>query len=455
MISIYKYLDNRLERVIIFISGIIVVLVSGCQSFAVTAETSQVDLTAETEVATPAQPDQLPVDTPTPTSTAISEDAPMTLTFWTVEHISPLAEAEASEFVQTSLRVFEQTNPDLKVSLLVKKATGKGGVLDFLRTAREVAPSVLPDVVIINAADLNQAYADNLIQPLDGRLDRSIVRDLLPAARRMGTVQDTLVGVPLGIELEHAVYNTRVFTATPILWTDILSKNTQYLFPAKGVNGLVNDATLSQYFSAGGQFLNDQGVLRIDEQVLRDVLTFYQQAREQGVINSDLLEASTTEELWPFYLQARAGIAHISVRQYLMDRESLVATEFAPVPIQNRTDTPVSMMHGWLLVLITDDIDRQDAALRLIESFLSPTNNATWNRINKSIPTRDTAYQQLAGDDPYWAFLTDQLNTARPEPRFAGYDRIGRIIQQAIEQIIRGEATAEEATATAIDALTQ
>jgi ABC-type glycerol-3-phosphate transport system substrate-binding protein len=112
-------------------------------------------------------------------------------------------------------------------------------------------------------------------------------------------------------------------------------------------------------------------------------------------------------------------------------------------------------MHGWLLALVTPDVTRQLAALDLIETFLSTTNNATWNRLNKSIPTRDTAYQQLARDEPYWAFLAEQLNTARPEPRFVGYDRIGRIIQQVVEQVLRGEATAEEATATAIDALAQ
>jgi len=110
-------------------------------------------------------------------------------------------------------------------------------------------------------------------------------------------------------------------------------------------------------------------------------------------------------------------------------------------------------MHGWVLVLVTEDIARQDMALELMEHFLSTTQNANWNGINKSIPIRDTAYRQLAGDDPYWQFLSEQLNTAQPEPRIAEYDRIGRIMQQAVEQVIRNEATPEEATLTAIDAL--
>lgn len=448
---IYTHKDS----ILIFIAATILIVIVGCQSASSTLEADQARATIEVTGTT--LPNQGPVATASPTSTPtlISAGRPITLTFWTVEPVSPLASNGLGNIFQSSLRLFEQDNPDIRVNTLVKKASGKGGVLDFLRTAREVAPSILPDVVLIDSSELDQAYSDKLIQSLDGRLDRSIVQDLLPAARRMGAVDDTLAGVPLGIELEHTVYNTRIFTTTPILWSDVLSKSARYLFPAKGINGLTNDATLSQYFSAGGQFLNDQGKFKVDERVLREVLDFYQQAHESGTITPTILEAATVEHLWQFYLEGQAGVAQINVRQYLTDRESLSASEFAPVLIRDQTDTPVSVMHGWLLVLVTADVNRQDAALRLIESFLSTSNNANWNRANKSIPIRDTSYQQLAADDPYWLFLTDQLNAARPAPRFIGYDRIGRIIQQAVEQVIRGEATSEGATATAIDALAQ
>ncbi len=452
---LYNYLIHRVGLVIALAAGIVLIATLGCQTSAL--DTDQSTPTTIIEATATSHPVRTPTVevSPTATATATPENLTITLTFWTVEPISPQAEGEAGHFMANSLRAFERANPNVEVELLLKKASGKGGVVDFLRVAKEVAPSILPDVAIMNAIDLDQAYNDGLIQPLDGRLDRSIVQDLLPAARKMGTINDKLVGVPIGLEMEHVVYNTLIFTTTPMLWTDVLSSNTQYLFPAKGVNGLVNDATLSQYFSAGGEFLDDQGVPKIDEAILRNVLDFYQQALENKIIDPQILEASTPEELWPIYLEARAGIAHISVRQYLTDRELLNNSVFAAVPVQSEEHTPVSINHGWALVLVTDDISRQKAALNLIEWFLSTRNNVAWNSINKSIPTTGTAYQQLAGDDPYWAFLAEQLNTARLQPDFADYDRVGRIIQQAIEQVISGEATPEEATATAIDALTQ
>jgi ABC-type glycerol-3-phosphate transport system substrate-binding protein len=434
--------------------SIILIAAVGCQSATQTGQINQVSPIVEA-TATPR-----PLKTPTiaatltVTTTTAPENGAITLTFWTVEEISPWAEGELGNFMASTLRAFEVRNPDIEVKVLLKKASGKGGILDFLRTAKEVSPSVLPDVAIMNATELNQAYSAGLIQTLDNRLDRPIVQDLLPAARKMGTVNERLVGVPLGLEMEHTVYNTAIFTATPVLWTDVLSRNTGYLFPAKGTNGLVNDATLSQYFSAGGAFHNDQGALRIDDQILRDVLNFYHQALENQIIDASILEAATTEELWPTYLDGKAGLTQISVRQYLTDRSSLNNSVFAPLPVQGEQDTPVAVTHGWALVLVTDDINRQRAALPLIEWFLSTSNNATWNNLNKSIPTRDTAFQQLAGDDPYWVFLTEQLNTAQPQPGFTGYDQIGRIFQQAVEQVIRGEATPDEAAATAVDALT-
>ena len=441
--------------IVAIVSGAGLVFASGCQSSATTVVNDQNLSSIE---ATPTiQLGRTPTVqiAPTPTLTNTVEDVPITLTFWTVEEVSSMAEGELGDFFQASIGNFEQTNPDIEVEILIKKASGKGGVTDFLRTAGEVAPSVLPDIAIMDATDLNQAHTDNLIQILDGRLDRSIVQDLLPAARRMGTVDESLVGVPLGLEMEHTVYNTRTFTSTLVLWTDVLSASTGYAFPAKGINGLVNDATLSHYFSVGGELLDGQGLPKIDEQALRDVLSFYQQAHELGIIDASVLEASTVEELWPIYLEAEASLAQISVRQYLTDRDLLTTSAFGPLPIQEPSDIPTSVMHGWVLVLVTDEVNRQEAALSLMEFFLSTDQNADWNEINKSIPIRDTAYQQLAGDDPYWAFLSEQLKTARPEPNFLEYDRVGRIIQQAVEQVIRAEATANEATITALDALTQ
>jgi ABC-type glycerol-3-phosphate transport system substrate-binding protein len=454
MTNIKQCCEKWWPRVIVLL-GIAATMfwITGCQSSAGEA-TVTVD---PTRTATRVANTPTPVDLVTPTPTSTPEGDPLQLTFWTVESISSLANDEAAAFFDQTIAAFERSNPNVDVDVLVKKQGGKGGALDFLRTASGVAPAVLPDVVIINAADLPPTSGERLIQPLDGKLDRSIVQDLLPAARRVGTVDDELMGVPLGIEMEHTVNNTAIITGTPLLWTDILSKNSVYLFPARGVNGLVNDVSLSHYLSSGGQLLDDESPPRpkLDEQPLQEVLAFYEAMREKQLIDDSLLDAATTAEVWPVYLNGGVGLSQVGVREYLTDRDKLFASVPAALPVAREDDTSVGIMHAWVLVLVTpdDDVVRQDAALRLLESFLAVSTNADWNEINNSIPVRGESYQRLAGDDPYWEFLTIQLNTAQPEPRFEGYDRVGRIFQQAIEQVIRGEETADEATQTALDEL--
>jgi multiple sugar transport system substrate-binding protein len=431
----------------------VVPVVSACQFMPASSTTSPTVEPTPAAALPAATVESLP--TPAAAATATPEDAPITLTFWTIESISPEAEGPPGDFIGNTLRAFERSQPNVDVNVLLKKPSGKGGMVDFLRTAKPVAPTVLPDVAIINAVDLPQAFADGLIQPLDGRLDRSVVQDLLPAARVMGTVTDRLAGVPLGLEMQHTVYNTTVFTATPVLWSDVFTKNTRYLFPAKGINGLVNDATLSQYFSAGGALLDDQDKPSIDDQALLTVLKLYRQGVENGAIDPAILEASAIDDLWPFYLKGSIGMAQVSVNQYLTDRDQLVRSAFGPPPVLNETRKPAAITRGWVLVLVTNDPGRQNAALNLIEWFLSVNNNAAWNQINLSIPSRGSSFQQLAGNDPYWVFLSEQLNTARPQPGFSGYDRLGRIIQQAVQEVVSGESSPEDAVAAAQDALRQ
>jgi ABC-type glycerol-3-phosphate transport system substrate-binding protein len=263
---------------------------------------------------------------PTVVTTEPEEEAALTLTVWTIEPISADAEGEAGAFINNSLRNFQRTHEDIDVNVILRKPSGKGGALDFLRTSSNVAPTILPDIVILNATDLNHAYTEELVQSLDGKLDRSIVQDLLPAARKVGTVDGNLVGVPLGLEMEHTVYNTGTFTAPLVLWSDVLSSNTRYAFPAKGVNGLVNDTTLSFYFSSGGTLVDDQGNPTIDERVLRNVLEFYQTAVENEIIDQF---GVTFENL----------VLDFGGSLYLDDNDDITATPFCKYGVKRPGDS--------------------------------------------------------------------------------------------------------------------
>ena len=373
------------------------------------------------------------------------------LTMWTVEPVSPQAEGAAGRTFANGLHVFEETYHDVSVTVVLKNVSGKGNVLDYLRTASQVAPSILPDVVVLDTVDLASAAHAGIIAPLDDLASPLLTKDLLPAALRAGTVDGQLMGVPFEMDVEHLIYNTNKITAAPISWTDVVSSNVIYVFPAKGRNGLVNDAFLIQYLALGGRLRDDEGRLLLDEQPLRAVLDYYRQGEQMGVVPASVLDVGSPDDVWPAYLSAKVGMTHVNSHRFLTDRSVLHSTQFADIP--TRDGIPLAIGRGRVLAIVAHDPDRQAMAMRLIEWLMSPDSNATWNQSTAHLPTRYTAFNLLANNDPYWLFLQHQLEIAVPPPAFAGYDQVGRVLQQAVVEVMTGEATPEAAAAAAVAAV--
>ncbi len=335
---------------------------------------------------------------------------------------------------------------------MLKNESGKGSVTDFLRTASQAAPGALPDIVVLDSVDLGQVARAGLIIPLDELISPSLVADLLPAARTTGTVDDQLVGIPFELDVEHLIYNTNKVSATPMVWTDVISANTPYVFPAKGSNGLVNDAFLIQYLALGGRLQDEDGHPVLDEQTLRTVLGYYSQGIAESVIPPDVLTIGAPDDVWATYVSAEVGIAHVNSHRFLSDRSVLRSTQFASIPTQD--GTPLTVARGRILAVVASDPNRQAAAARLIEWLVAADNNAAWSRATNYLPTRYAAFNLMGDSDPYWPFLRRQLEVAVPPPAFPEYDKIGRVLQQAVIEVVSDEATPEEATTAALDAIT-
>lgn len=413
------------------------------------------EMSLQTPTTTPTvSPTPTPTSTPnvtaTPTPTAANDSS---LVIWTVEAISPMAEGETGKAMRELIRSFEVSYPEIEVKVILKKESGRGSVLDFLRTAGPVAPSIMPDVVILNNSEIPIAREEGLIKPLDARLSQDMVEDLVPVAREACTVDDRLVGVPFQLDVEHLVYNTNRITTTPTVWTDVLSSSIKYAFPAKGQGGLVNDAFLIQYLSLGGKLHDDEGNPRLDLQPLQEALEYYRRGADAGVFPPTVLEATTTDYFWPTYLEVGVDATHVKSSFYLANREMLQNSKAAPIPTKDGELFTVA--RGWSIAMVTEVPSRQQKAVRFIQWFVAPDNNAYWSTAAMKLPTRYAAYSLLGEDDEYWQFTLKQLEIATPIPAFHGYDRIGRVLQQAVQEVLSGESTPEEAATAAVEAAGQ
>lgn len=407
---------------------------------------------------TAAPPPEEPTPTPvvaTPTSApttpeAIPTPSIITLTLWTVEDVSPLAQDASGQVMAQQLETFAADHPDIAVEYILKKPYGKGGILNFLLTASAAAPAVLPDVVVIDPQELGDAARAGVLQPLGEWLAPDVQSDLFPFALEVGRFSDQLMGVQFTADVEHVVYNTSIIEAPPQTWTDVLTREARYIFPAGGRDGTVNDATLIQYMALGGQLADDEGQPSLDPALLAQVLQFYADGRRRDIVPPAVLDYETLDDCWPIYLSAQVAMSNISSHRYLTDRGLLQSTGFVPVP--TRDGNVVALSRGWSVAMVTADPVRQAAVAHLLEWLLSPDNNAAWNQAANHLPTRRAALDTLGTTDDYYPFVRRLLEQARYRPMTA-YPTVGKALQHAVQDVLTGKATPSEAATAAAEAM--
>ena len=343
----------------------------------------------------------------------------------------------------------------MRVQVERKARYGKGGLLDFLRSAQPVAPSVLPDLVALDVAELEEAVAAGVLQPLAPILDDSVTGNLYPFAKEAGQFDGQLYAVQFLSDFDHAVYLPAQVDEPPGQWSDILARQMPYLFalgsPQGGASGRATEdlshAVLGQYLSAGATFGTDRRLL-LEAQPLLNLLTFYEDGVQAGLIPPGAQELSDGEAVWGVFSQGKVPLACASARRYWTGNATLNAG-FASAP--GMTGPAAAIAGGWALAVVTSDPQRQRAAAELIAWLLKPENASAWSTATGWLPTSPEAVQAL-GDGPYPDFLDTELAAARGLPIGSDSAASAARIQAAILSVVNGEADAEAATEAAMNA---
>ncbi len=386
---------------------------------------------------------------PTPTATPWPGPLMVTLTLWLPEELSPYGEEEGAELLAGRLADFGAAHPDLQVQAIVKKSHGRGGLLDFLRTASVAAPSVLPDLVVLDEADWQVAARAGLLQPLDGLIPPDQEADLFPFAIALGRVDETTFGLPLAVELHHLAYSPALLSAPPVSWSDVLSAGQPLFFPAAGQNGIADDFTFIQYLGAGGRLRDEKGNPTLEEEPLTAVLDFYARAAETGVISPLLALSLGSVEECQDRLQEEGGLAVVGSRWFWREGERIAE----PGPIPTRDGRPVALAEGWVLALVTANPEQQQRAMTLVAWLLEPGWYGAWTQSIGYLPVTRSGLAGWTVSAERREVLSGILAGAReplPQPL---RERLGPLLQTALEAILRGRQSPAEAAARAVQSL--
>lgn len=417
-----------------FLALLILVALVGC----VAAETPTPEATPLPSPTVAKSPTPSPSPYTTPPSTT-------TLTLWTTEALMPSPDTPTGQVMEGIYKAFQEAHPDIAIQFVPKRPYGKGGILDFLLTASAVAPQTLPDLVTIDLSQVELLAGKEILKPWEGLIPEEMADDLFPDIRQVGSRDDQLIALPFQVDIEHLVYSPSLVESPPRNWDELQGQEATYAFPAGGEEGAVNDSFLIQYLALGGSLVDEEGNPDLDEAILAQVLEFYREGYEAGYISPSVLDLKSLDDSWALFKEGGVAMANVSSQHFLRE-----GTEVAYAPLPTKNGTEATMARCWAFLLLTPDPGRQRAAADFVQWFLAPENLTAWARASGHMPSSRSALRQAVEDAAYRVFARRQLGAVYFRP---SNEDIALALQQAIVDVLSGNATPQEAAEQAVKTL--
>jgi multiple sugar transport system substrate-binding protein len=442
--KLYQASDNRQRLLPHWAIGVIlfVLLISGAGCSSSDSQTPTLSLPTHTLTPTSLVVENVATPTPQP----VEPGTPITLTMWLPPEMAQSANTPGNTLYQLN-EAFVQSNPDSRLVVVPKAAYGPGGIANLVSTTQPVMPGRLPDVIAFDTAELHRLMGGSLLIPLDDLIASSVWDDLFPFAVQAVTVGEQRMAVPFQVDITFLAYDSFAISDPPRLWEQ-LEPGHKYLFPV-GEGASSADAFLIQYLARGGTLVRNNGQPYLDSIVAAEVLQQFQRAVQFGVVPSQGRNLSTLEECWNAYLRGDAHAVNVGSWLYQRDRAKSPQTLYASIPTADGTPATIARSWGW--AILTQDPKKQQMAVDYILSTLHPETLSSWSAETRHLPPYRSTLSLAIGDPTYREFIEQQLEHAYPYPNLEYYDQIQEVIIRAIDDVLDGVVSPEQA---AVDAAT-
>lgn len=336
---------------------------------------------------------------PTPTVTVTSSPAaalepqgtttppgPVTLRVWVPPQFDPAFGTRAGNLFQERLDEFGSRRPGVRVEVRVKAVDGPGGLLDSLTAASAAAPLALPDLIALPRAMLEAAALKGLLHPFEGVTTVMEDPDWYEYSRQLARLQSSTFGLPFAGDALILVYRPAVIAAPPIDWPAALQTTGPLVFSAADQQALF---TIALYQAAGGEIRDDQGRPFLDANVLAQVLAFYQEAEQAGLMPYWLTQYQSDNQVWEAFLENRTDLVVTWASRFLTDL--LADTAVAPIPTTNGTS--FTLATGWVWALAAPKPEHQLLSAQLAEFLTESSFLAEWTEAAGYLPPRPSALE--------------------------------------------------------------
>lgn len=379
------------------------------------------------------------------------------LSLWWPDILAPTDRAEVTETLNQQISAFIDNQDELiDFHFRIKRYTNEqGGLMPTLRATSGVATGALPDLTLIRRSDLLTAVDAGLIYPIDGLMSASIIGNLYPSALELGQVGGMLYGLPYMLDVQHMIYTQQALDKigdTPLTsFEDVLADGLSIIMPTRRTLGL-NLTFYAQYTHAlNNTFTTPEELLPVNQPALETVLTFYENAFEQGLVDSSLLEYINISDYSSFMLNDdRFDTALVTSTMYLTQRYN-GRDDLHAFSIPTHDGDATGILNGWMWVVTTANPERQALVGEFINWMMDTTRQAEFANLTRTLPSQQPALYLTDSDympiDTYHAILSNAI-VALPD---SFSNLTVRTLQNAFIQVLSGETGASDATESAIE----
>ncbi len=324
---------------------------------------------------------------------------------------------------------------------------------DFNRTLQQsAAGGEIPDVALINAFDTGQMADAGIIEDISSYADEWGEKDAYyPTGWETGQVDGATYGIPHLADDYALYYNEDVLEEAgvepPTTWDELekaaeavaSSGAASYGLAVAGVEGAEGATSiLLRALAAGGDlatFGDDAGVAALES---------FDRIVESGGMSEGFLTWNEDDAMAAFTNgEAAMAINSASAATVVDENAPDMNWSVAPIPAD---ETSATFLSAENLTIGAGSPDA-DAAWDLIEWLQQPEVLEEYLPERNKLPARD----DVAIDDPTRQVFADQLEVAwAPDAELAPHSNEAlTLIQQAMQQVISGSASPEEAAASA------
>jgi len=389
--------------------------------------------------------------TPLPTTELTAVPAP-SLKIWWPEALAPVDRADVTNLLDEQIGEFvggSDTPTDIEFRL--RRYDDVGGIIATLQAASEVAPGALPDLTLIRREDLVSLAQAGLIYPLEGFVASAIIGNLYDSALELGQIDGRIYGLPYTLDaLVMAYQNLENQPVAGWSFVDILEREQDFRFPARRIN-TVNNTFLLQYLDAGGTLPEPGQEMILDADALLAVLQFYERAYALGLVDETVFDYGQPQEYQTELATGEIDAALLHASTYFAMRDSGTPLFMDTVPTVS--GEPTTLVTGWMWVLTTNNADRRALAMSFVNWMMETNRQRTYTQALNALPSQRQALQRMDGQRMDVELVDAMLSNSIIPPPEDVTGPLGRLMQSALNAVLSGETTAEDAVQNVLDQL--